>query len=85
MKAMINLLKTMLLMPKPWLAWLGLLIVANMLAPLHFIQTLEAKIVFAAMMCGMVIMTAIYKAKEFVRLLGKGDKKCQNSAIPLQC
>ena len=69
---MIEFMKTMLLMPKPWLAWLGLLIATNMLAPLYFIQTLEAKVVLAAMICGMMIMTAMYRAKGFVRLLGIG-------------
>ncbi len=72
MKAMINLMKTMMLMPKPWLAWMGLLVVANTLAPLYFIQTLEGKVVLAAIMCSMTIMTAIFGAKGFVRLLGIG-------------
>ncbi|MBW2614247.1 MAG: hypothetical protein JRE12_18110 [Deltaproteobacteria bacterium] len=72
MNAMINLMKTMMLMPKPWLAWLGLLIAVNILASLYFIQTLEAKIVLTAMMFGMMIMTAIYRTKGFVRLLGIG-------------
>ena len=72
MNAMINLMKTMMLMPKPWLAWLGLLIAVNILASLYFIQTLEAKIVLTAMMFGIMIMTAIYRTKGFVRLLGIG-------------
>ncbi len=70
MKAMINLMKAMMLMPKPWLGWLGLLVGANMLIPFYFIRTLEARVVLAAMICSITIMTVIFGAKGFVRLLG---------------
>ena len=69
MKGMIRLMKTMMLMPKPWL---GLLVGANMLVPLYFILTLEAKIVLAAIICSLTIMTVVFSAKGFVRLLGMG-------------
>jgi hypothetical protein len=69
---MIQFLKAVMMMPKPWLAWIGLLVSANMLVPLYFIQTLEAKVVLVAMLCGVIIMTAIFGAKGFVRLLGIG-------------
>jgi hypothetical protein len=72
MKAMINLMKAMMLMPKPWLGWLGLLVGANMLIPFYFIRTLEARVVLAAMICSITIMTVIFGAKGFVRLLGIG-------------
>ena len=72
MKAMFGFMKTLMLMPKPWVAWLSLLVAGNMLVPLYFIQTLEAKVVLAAMICGMMVMTAVFGAKGFVRLLGVG-------------
>jgi len=72
LKAMIGFMKTMILLPKPGLAWMGLLIGVNIVVPLYFIQTLEAKVVLAAMICGIMIMTAVFGAKGFVRLLGIG-------------
>ena len=72
MKAMIGFMKTMMLLPKPWRAWMGLLVGANMLVPFYFIQTLEAKVVLAAIICSITIMTAVFGAKGFVRLLGIG-------------
>ncbi len=72
MKAMIDLMKTMNLMPKPWQLWLGILIAVNMLMPILFIQTREAQVVLISMMVAMTIMTVIFKAKGFVRLLGLG-------------
>ena len=72
MKAMIDLMKTMMLMPKPWQMWLGILIAANILVPLFYLHTLEGKVILASIIVGMMIMTAIFKAKGFVRLLGIG-------------
>ena len=72
LKTMIGFMKTMMLLPKPGLAWMGLLIGVNMVVPLYFIRTLEAKVVLAAMICGLLIMTAVFGAKGFVRLLGIG-------------
>lgn len=72
MKTMIDLMKTMMLMPKPWQMWLGILIATNMLVPLFYIYTLEGKVVLTAAMVGMVIMSAIFSIKGFVRLLGVG-------------
>jgi hypothetical protein len=72
MSTMIEFMKTMMSMPKAWLAWMGLLVVANILVPLYFIQTLEAKVVLAAVICSITIMTVVFGAKGFVRLLGIG-------------
>lgn len=72
MKAMIDFFKTMLRLPKPWVMWLGLLMFVNMVMPLVYIRTLEGKVVLAAMMAGALLMTMIFKAKGFVRLLGIG-------------
>ena len=72
LKAIFGFMKTMMLLPKPWLAWMSLLVFANALAPLYFIRTLEAKVVLAAMICSLIIMTTLFGAKGFVRLLGIG-------------
>lgn len=72
MKTMIRFLSTMMLMPKPWLTWLGLLVFINTLIPIYFINTLEAKVVLIATICSITIMTAVFSAKGFVRLLGIG-------------
>ncbi len=72
LKAIFGFMKTMMLLPKPGLAWMGLLIGVNIVIPLYFIMTLEAKVVLAAMLCGIMIMTAVFGAKGFVRLLGIG-------------
>lgn len=62
----------MLKLPKPWLVWILGLIIVNMVGPMLFFSTLEAKIVLAAFMLGAVLQTAIFSAKGFVRLLGLG-------------
>ena len=40
MKTMFGFMGTMLLMPKPWLVWIGLLMAVNLVAPLFFLATL---------------------------------------------
>ena len=72
MKVMFDFFRTLLLMPKPWVAWVGFLLIVNMLCPLFFIDTLEAQIALGAMMGGAAIQMVIFKAKGFVRLLGIG-------------
>ncbi|MEE9138881.1 MAG: hypothetical protein V3V07_10100 [candidate division NC10 bacterium] len=69
---MIEFTKTMLLLPQPWLGWMGLLVAVNMVIPLYYIHTREAKVVLIAAMFGLMIMMAIFGAKGFVRLLGIG-------------
>ena len=69
---MIDFFKTMLLLPKPWLAWVGLLMAVNLMAPLAFLHTMEGKLVFAAGMAGAMVMMLIFKSKGFIRLLGVG-------------
>lgn len=72
MKAMIDFFRTLLRMPNHWVAWVGLLMLANMIAPLFFIETLEAQVVLGAMMAGAAIQISIFRMKGFVRLLGVG-------------
>ena len=72
MRVMIDFFRAMLLLPKPWVVWVGLLIAANLVAPLFFIGSLEAKVVVVAIMVGAITQMAIFGAKGFVRLLGLG-------------
>ena len=69
---MFNFFKAMLLMPKPWVAWVGLLMAVNMVVPVFFMARLEAKVVLATMMASAGLMMFIFAQKGFVRLLGLG-------------
>ena len=72
MKSMMKLMRTMMIMPIHWQGWLGGLVTANMVVPFFFIHMLEAQVVLAAAIVGMVIMSIIFNVKGFVRLLGIG-------------
>ncbi len=72
MKAMIGFAKGLLSMPMPWRTWLGLLVVVNFAGPIYFFEAFEAKIVLTAFLASAALMTAIFAAKGFVRLLGIG-------------
>lgn len=69
---MIDFLRTMLTLPRPWIVWVGILMAANMVFPLFYLDTLEGKVVLAAFAFGAVVQTAIFSARGFVRLLGVG-------------
>ena len=72
MKSMINFIKTMLIMPIQWQIWLGVLVTANIVVPMFFIHTLEAQVVMATAIVGLVIMSVIFSMQGFVRLMGIG-------------
>ncbi len=72
MKSMMKLMRTMMIMPTHWQVWLGVLILANMVVPFFFIHRLEAQVVLATFIVGLVIMSVIFSVKGFVRLLGIG-------------
>jgi hypothetical protein len=56
----------------PWRAWVGTLLAANLVAPLFFLETIEARLVLAALFAGAAIQMFIFKRKGWVRLLGLG-------------
>jgi len=58
--------------PPVVLAWVGLLVLANGIAPLFFWQTLEAKVVLVTLMTGGVLMELLTWRLGFTRLLGLG-------------
>ncbi len=52
--------------------WLLLLVAANAVAPLFFLQRVEAQAVFAAMMSGAMLMSLLTARFGFTRILGLG-------------
>jgi hypothetical protein len=69
---MTGFMRAMLGMPGHWVAWVGLLLLANMIAPLFLLHTIEARVVLGAILMGGVIQMAIFARLGFVRLLGLG-------------
>lgn len=72
MKSMMNFMKTMMIMSIHWQAWLGVLVTVNIVVPIFFIHTLEAQVILATAIVGLVIMSVIFSMKGFVRLMGIG-------------
>ena len=72
MKAMIDFMRTMLTLRKPWVGWVMLLMMVNMVIPLFYLGTLEGKVVLGAFVLGALLQIAIFSAKGFVRLNGIG-------------
>jgi len=72
MKAVIGFTKGLISLPMPWPVWLGLLVAVNVAGPIYFFEALEAKVVLVAFLASAALMTAIFAAKGFVRLLGIG-------------
>jgi hypothetical protein len=56
----------------PWWLWVALLGLVNMVAPLAFLGSAEARIVLAAVLVGAVVQLVIVGRLGFVRLLGVG-------------
>jgi hypothetical protein len=69
---MIEFMRTMFVNGKGLAAWIALLMAANMVGPLLFINTLEGQVVLAAAAAGAFAQTALFAAKGFVRLVGIG-------------
>ncbi len=71
-KAMMGFNKAILALPKPWQAWMVLLVSANIVTPFFFLGTPEAIVVLVAAIVGLLIMTALFAKFGYVRLLGIG-------------
>ena len=59
-------------MPIYWRPWLMLLVAANMVVPLFFINRLEAQFVLGAFAASAIVMTILTGLSGFTRLLGIG-------------
>jgi hypothetical protein len=71
-KAMIGFNKAIFALPKPWLAWMVLLVSVNIVSPFFFLGTPEALVVLVSAIAGLLIMTALFARFGYVRLLGIG-------------
>lgn len=56
----------------PWKVWLMVLVGANMIAPIIFLNRLEAQITLATMLASMGLMTVLTARFGFSRILGLG-------------
>ena len=72
MNAFIKFNRGLLAMPLPWRLWLLLLLTLNLIAPLVFIERLEAQVTLAALLVSMALMTGLTGLSGFSRLLGLG-------------
>jgi hypothetical protein len=65
-------MKAIFSMEAPWPLWVALLVALNMIAPLFFIETPEAKAVLISTLAGAGLMKLLFYKYGFVRLLGVG-------------
>ncbi len=72
MNTFIKFNRGLLAMPLSWRLWLLLLLTLNLIAPLVFIERLEAQTTVAALLVSMALMTGLTGLSGFSRLLGLG-------------
>ena len=72
MNAFIKFNRGLLAMPLRWRLWLVLLLTLNLIAPLFFIERLEAQTTLAALLVSMALMTGLTGLSGFSRLVGLG-------------
>ncbi len=72
MQGFIKFNKGVLRMSWPVKVWLLLLVAANAIVPLFFLQRVEAQAVLAAMMIGAILMSLLTARFGFTRILGLG-------------
>ncbi len=72
MRSFLRFHRGLLGMPRHWQLWLGMLVGANLVAPLFFLEHLEAQATIAALLISMTLMTALTARFGFSRILGLG-------------
>ena len=72
MQGFIKFNKGILRMSGPVKVWLLLLVAANAVAPLFFLERVEAQVVLVAMMIGATLMSLLTARFGFTRILGLG-------------
>ncbi len=72
MRAFLKFNKGIMRMPLQWRLWLMLLVTANMVVPLFYLDRLEAQVVLAAILASLVLFTILTALAGFTRLLGLG-------------
>ena len=64
--------KGVMRLPIYWQAWMVLLVGANMIAPMFFLNRVEAQVTLAAFLASVVLMTVLTSRFGFTRILGLG-------------
>jgi hypothetical protein len=59
-------------MPQPWPVWMMVLVTMNIIGPLFFLGSLEAKVVLVGFAASMALMLTLFARFGYVRLLGLG-------------
>lgn len=72
MRSFLRFNRGILSMPWPWQLWVVVLAVANGIAPLLFLDRIEARVTLAVFFVGMALMTALTARFGFSRILGLG-------------
>jgi len=72
MSAFIKFNKGMMKMPIQWQLWLMLLVTANLVIPLFFLEHLEAQVAMGTLFISMMFMTGLTALTGFTRILGLG-------------
>ncbi len=72
MRAFIRFNKGMMKMPIQWQAWVAVLVTANLVIPLFYLNRLEAQVVLATILASLILMTVLTALTGFTRLLGLG-------------
>ena len=72
MYAFIRFNKGILKMPLHWKLWLLVLVAANVVTPLMFLERLEARVVLATILVSFVLMTLLTARFGFTRIVGLG-------------
>ncbi len=72
LKVMWKFNKNVLNMPQPWPLWMLLLVALNLVPPLFFLGTPEAKVVLVGMIVSATLMLTLFARFGYVRLLGIG-------------
>lgn len=55
-----------------WQIWVLLLLLVNLVAPLAFLETIEARVVLVVFLCAAMLQMTMFARLGFVRLLGLG-------------
>ncbi len=69
-KAFKDFMKGILSLSLGWQLWVSLMVVLNMVAPLVFLNHIEAQVTLIAMMAGGITGVALVKVQGFTKLLG---------------
>ena len=72
LKVMSKFNKNVMSMPQPWPVWMMLLVAVNLVAPLFFLGSPEAKVVLVGMIASATLMLTLFARFGYVRLLGIG-------------